>query len=118
MKKSSYSYTKSYSERNLLAKFLMVACTRQLVRPVKNCIKVAIGRKLSIVAEFDPVGRRADDGLEDFMHVSEPLNSIGEGLLVDLGVLGADAVVDGAMQALSCVFIEREPKAARRALTA
>jgi hypothetical protein len=29
------------------------------------------------------------------MQVGEPLNGIGEGLLVDLGVLGADAVADG-----------------------
>jgi hypothetical protein len=29
------------------------------------------------------------------MQVGEPLNGIGEGLLIDLGVLGADAVADG-----------------------
>jgi hypothetical protein len=38
--------------------------------------------------------RRANDGLDDFMQVGQPLNRIGEGLLVDLGVLGADAVAD------------------------
>ena len=31
------------------------------------------------------------------MQVGEPLNRIGQGLLVDLGVLGADAVADGAV---------------------
>ena len=31
------------------------------------------------------------------MQVGEPLDGIGEGLLVDLGVLGADAVADGAV---------------------
>ena len=35
-----------------------------------------------------------NDGREDFMQVGEPLNGIGEGLLVDLGVLRADAVAD------------------------
>ena len=34
---------------------------------------------------------------EDFMDVGEPLNGIGEGLFVDLRVLGADAVADGAI---------------------
>ena len=29
------------------------------------------------------------------MQVCEPLNGIGEGLLIDMGVLGADAVADG-----------------------
>ena len=38
-----------------------------------------------------------NDGREDFMQVGEPLNGIGEGLLVDLGVLGADAVADCAV---------------------
>ena len=28
---------------------------------------------------------------------AEPLNGIGEGLLVDLGILGADTVADGAV---------------------
>ena len=28
---------------------------------------------------------------------TEPLNGIGEGLLVDLGILGADTVADGAV---------------------
>ena len=31
------------------------------------------------------------------MQVGEPLNGIGEGLLVDLGVFRADAVADGAV---------------------
>ena len=31
------------------------------------------------------------------MHIREPLNRIGKGLFVDLGVLGADAVADGAI---------------------
>ena len=38
-----------------------------------------------------------NDGREDFMQVGEPLNGIGEGLLVDLGVLRPDAVADGAV---------------------
>src|SRR5665647_626861 len=40
---------------------------------------------------------RADDGHDDFMQVCEPLNGIGEGLLVDLGILRLDAVADGAV---------------------
>ena len=35
-----------------------------------------------------------NDGHEDFMQVGEPLNGIGEGLLVDLGVFCPDAVAD------------------------
>jgi hypothetical protein len=35
-----------------------------------------------------------NDCREDFMQVGEPLNGIGEGLLVDLGVLPPDAVAD------------------------
>ena len=31
------------------------------------------------------------------MHIGEPLDGIGEGLLVDLGVLRPDAVADGAV---------------------
>jgi hypothetical protein len=31
------------------------------------------------------------------VEVSEPLDGIGEGLFVDLGVLGADTVADGAV---------------------
>ena len=31
------------------------------------------------------------------MDVGEALNGIGEGLLVDLGVVGADAIADGAV---------------------
>ncbi len=31
------------------------------------------------------------------MQIGEPFNGIGEGLLVDLGVLRADAVADGAV---------------------
>ena len=31
------------------------------------------------------------------MQVGEPLDGIGEGLLVDLGVFGSDAVADGAV---------------------
>ena len=32
------------------------------------------------------------------MHISEPLHGIGEGLLVDLGVLRPDTVADGAVR--------------------
>lgn len=38
--------------------------------------------------------RRAGDGRHDFMQVGEPRNGIGEGLLVEVGFWGADAVVD------------------------
>ena len=38
-----------------------------------------------------------NDGREDFMQVGEPLDGIGEGLLVDLGVFGPDAVADDAV---------------------
>ena len=38
--------------------------------------------------------RRADDGRDDLMHIGEPLDRIGEGLLVDLGVFRPDAVAD------------------------
>ena len=41
--------------------------------------------------------RRADNGGDDLMQVGEPLDGIGEGLLVDLGVFRADAVTDGAV---------------------
>ena len=41
--------------------------------------------------------RRPDNGGEDFMHVGEPLDRIGQGLLVDLGVLRPDAVAEGAV---------------------
>ena len=37
---------------------------------------------------------RPNNGREDFMQVGEPLDSIGEGLLVDLGVFRSDAVTD------------------------
>jgi hypothetical protein len=40
---------------------------------------------------------RADDRLDDFMQVCEALNGIGQGLLVDLGVLGADAALHRKM---------------------
>ena len=33
----------------------------------------------------------------DFVQVGQPLDRIGQGLLVDLGVLGPDAVADGAV---------------------
>ena len=52
---------------------------------------------------FEPCGHclvgqgGADNRGEDFVQVGEPLNGIGEGLLVDLGVLGFDAVADGAV---------------------
>src|SRR5262245_54442226 len=36
-----------------------------------------------------------NDGAEDFMQVGEPLDGIGEGLLVDLGIFCADSVADG-----------------------
>ena len=38
--------------------------------------------------------RRADDGGDDLVQVGEPLDGIGEGLLVDLGVFRPDAVAD------------------------
>jgi hypothetical protein len=38
-----------------------------------------------------------NDGHEDFMQVGEALDGIGERLLVDLGVLGAEAIADGAV---------------------
>ena len=41
--------------------------------------------------------RRPDDGREDLMQVGEALNGIGEGLLVDLGVLRPDPVANGAI---------------------
>jgi hypothetical protein len=38
-----------------------------------------------------------NDGTEDFMEVGETLNGVGEGLFVDLGVFGTDAVADRAV---------------------
>ena len=40
---------------------------------------------------------RADDGGDDLVQIGQTLDRIGEGLLVDLGVFGADAVADGAV---------------------
>ncbi len=41
--------------------------------------------------------RRADDGGDDLVQVGEALDRIGEGLLVDLGIFGSDAVAEGAV---------------------
>jgi hypothetical protein len=37
------------------------------------------------------------DRCDDFMQVGEPLNGIGEGLLIDLRVLPPDTLADGAV---------------------
>jgi hypothetical protein len=37
------------------------------------------------------------DGRKDFMQVGEPFNGIGEGLLINLGVFGPDALADSAV---------------------
>ena len=41
--------------------------------------------------------RRPNDGRDDFVQVGEALDRVGEGLLVDLGVFGPDAVAEGAI---------------------
>src|SRR5262245_53663856 len=46
----------------------------------------------SLVGEGSPNDRR-----EDFVQVSEPLDGIGEGLLVDLGIFRTKAIADGAV---------------------
>jgi hypothetical protein len=38
-----------------------------------------------------------NDGRKDFMEVGEPLDCIGEGLLVDLGILSPEAIADCAV---------------------
>ena len=40
---------------------------------------------------------RPDNGGQDFMQVGQSLDRIGQGLLVDLGVVGFDAVAQGAI---------------------
>ena len=40
---------------------------------------------------------RADDGGDDLMQVGEALYRVGEGLIIDLGVFGSDAVAQGAV---------------------
>jgi len=70
---------------------------------LNQLINVAVAEKLSALrtadyftarAEASRQGfigkRRADDGHDDFMQVGEPLNRIGEGLLVSLGILRSD----------------------------
>jgi hypothetical protein len=39
--------------------------------------------------------RRTDDGSDDLVQIGEPFDRIGEGLLVDFGVLCLEAVADG-----------------------
>ena len=43
----------------------------------------------------------SDNRLDDFMEVGDALDRIGEGLLLDLGVLRPDTVADGAIGSCS-----------------
>ena len=52
---------------------------------------------------FEPRGqgfiseRRADDGRDNLMQVSQTLNRVGEGLFIDLRFFRPDPVTDGAV---------------------
>ena len=54
-------------------------------------------RPLSPVARASSVKCRADDGRDDLVEIGQALDRVGEGLLVDLGVFGADPVADCAV---------------------
>ena len=54
-------------------------------------------RHLSPVCQGFVGERRTDNGCDNLVQVGQPLHGIGEGLLVDLGVVGPDAVADGAV---------------------
>ena len=54
-------------------------------------------RHLSPVDQGLVSQRRPDDGRQNFMDVGQPLDRIGQGLFVDLGVLRPDAVAQRAV---------------------
>ena len=53
------------------------------------------GRAKDVMVELDV--RHANDCGDDFVQVCQPLDRIGEGLLIDLRVLRPDPVTDGAV---------------------
>jgi len=69
-----------------------------ILQPIKAVLHVAD-------AAFEAIHERlvgqggADDGGNDFVKVGQALNGIGEGLLIDLRVMGPDAVADGPVGA-------------------
>ena len=59
-------------------------------RSSRSCISAM--RPLSPVARASSVECRADDRRDDLVQIGQALDCVGEGLLVDLGIVSPDAV--------------------------